>query len=227
MRGLYLAVDILTLAVPLFCSFYPKAPFRREWKWLFPAIAAVAILFVFWDVQFTKAGIWGFNPDYLIGYYWLGLPIEELLFFVCIPYSCMFIYFCSRYFIPGKQLKYSSRIVCGAGAALCLLIAVINLEKWYTVITFAGSSALLALFFFRKPYWLGHFLISYAVAFIPFLVVNGILTGTGPDEPVVWYNNDENLGLRILTIPVEDCFYALLLNGSIVSLYEFMRSSRF
>jgi lycopene cyclase domain-containing protein len=46
---------------------------------------------------------------------------------------------------------------------------------------------------------------------IPFFIVNGILTGTGINEEVVWYNDEENLGIRLLTIPVEDIFYAFSL----------------
>lgn len=45
----------------------------------------------------------------------------------------------------------------------------------------------------------------------PFFIVNGILTGSGIVDQVVWYNNQENLGLRVFTIPIEDITYAFSL----------------
>ena len=39
----------------------------------------------------------------------------------------------------------------------------------------------------------------------PFLLVNGVLTGLLDSvSPPVWYNDSENLGLRLMTIPVEE-----------------------
>jgi lycopene cyclase domain-containing protein len=46
---------------------------------------------------------------------------------------------------------------------------------------------------------------------IPFLLTNGLLTGAFLPEPIVWYNDAENLGLRIGTIPVEDALFGMLM----------------
>ena len=59
--------------------------------------------------------------------------------------------------------------------------------------------------------WLSNFYRTYTVLLIPFFVVNGVLSGTGLDQPIVWYNDLENMGIRILTIPIEDIFYGMLL----------------
>jgi lycopene cyclase domain-containing protein len=52
---------------------------------------------------------------------------------------------------------------------------------------------------------------SYLVILIPFIIINGVLTGSIIGEPIVWYNNAENLGIRFFTIPVEDFLYYFLM----------------
>ena len=55
------------------------------------------------------------------------------------------------------------------------------------------------------------FLRTYLVCFIPFITVNGILTGSLTEKPIVWYNEDQIIGWRIGTIPIEDSVYNMLL----------------
>ena len=56
---------------------------------------------------------------------------------------------------------------------------------------------------------MGYFWMAYLLHLVPFFIVNGILTGAATTEPVVWYNDSENLGIRLYTIPLEDTVYAL------------------
>ena len=57
---------------------------------------------------------------------------------------------------------------------------------------------------------------------IPFLIVNGLLTGSFIEGEVVWYNNAENLGIRLGTIPIEDIVYAFnLLYPGIILIEKF------
>ena len=53
---------------------------------------------------------------------------------------------------------------------------------------------------------------------IPFTIVNGALTGLFYDQLIVWYNNSENTGIRLLTIPIEDIIYAyqLILSNLVI-----------
>ena len=60
---------------------------------------------------------------------------------------------------------------------------------------------------------------GYLVSLVPFFLVNGVLTAL----PVVRYNDAENVGLRMGTIPVEDSIYLLLLLLLNVNLYEYLK----
>ena len=70
---------------------------------------------------------------------------------------------------------------------------------------------------------MGKFYRFYLWHLIPFFIVNGILTGTGINGEVVWYNNAENLGIRLGTIPVEDSLYSLSLMLMNISIFEWLK----
>jgi lycopene cyclase domain-containing protein len=145
---------------------------------------------------------------YILGINFFNLPIEEILFFVTVPFACIFIYECiNSYFNPKINPKISKAIsyVLIASSAVLLFI---YYDRLYSLINF--STLIIVLIFTlvkRIKLDMGKFYIAYLISLIPFYIVNGILTAI----PIVLYNNTQNMGLRIGTIPFEDHFYSMSL----------------
>lgn len=223
MSYLYLLINIASVIVPLIFSFHPTIQFYKKWRYLFPAIAIALLIFIPWDVYFTHIGVWGFNARYLIGLSVFNLPIEEVLFFICIPYACAFTYHCLYILIKKNYFLQFENTISLILVLLLLATSIFNINKLYTSVTF-GALALFIIFlkYVLRIKWLHRFYFAYLFLMIPFFMVNGILTGSGIDEPVVWYNNAQNLNIRILTIPFEDVFYGMLLLLLTISVYEYL-----
>lgn len=219
-RLLYLAIDIGVILIPFLFSFHPRIRFDRHWGAFIKAALVVLIPFIIWDIAFTETGVWGFNPRYLTGVYLLPLPIEEWLFFICIPYACVFTYYCFGLLRrpPAHAIWYTAFAVASMGLLVC---AMLFRDRAYTFLTFLLTGCVggyLALV--ERPSWLPRAVVSYAVILPFFFISNGLLTGSWIEEQVVWYNNDENLSIRLGTIPVEDSAYGFLLVLLNVMLFE-------
>ena len=223
-KYIYLLVNLLTILFPLLFSFYPKADFSKKWRYLWAAILIPGAIFLLWDEWFTQLGVWGFNELYHSGIYIGSLPIEEILFFICIPYACVFTYEALNYLIKQDYLEHSQAYISTILILGSALLALTNSDKWYTCTTFIGLAGyIFALQFIWKVHFLGRFYLCYLFILIPFFIVNGILTGLWTKEPVVWYNDSENLQIRMGTIPVEDTFYGMLLILMNVSILEWLK----
>lgn len=219
--NLYLFLDIFTLSFPLFRSFEHRLEYWKKWYALFPAILMMDVFYIIWDIIFTNKGIWGFNDRYLVDISLFHLPLEEWLFFVVVPFACIFIYEATLFYIKkdilGRIAKPFSLIL----GTLLLIIGVLNFGKAYTSLTFITTGLFLYLHvFIIKGKYLGRFYFGYIFSLIPFLLVNGVLTGSFIEDQIVWYNNAENLSIRIFTIPIEDSIYLLLYLLGITTVYE-------
>jgi len=71
-------------------SFYPPLKFYRNIKALFLSITLIVVIFGTWDISATFRGHWYFNPSGVWSFRIINLPIEEVLFFVIIPFCCIF-----------------------------------------------------------------------------------------------------------------------------------------
>ena len=209
MNSLYLWLNIGSIAVPLLYSFHPKLQLYKKFHWLLLSLMLTMGVFIPWDVIFTINGVWGFNSDYFLGFEIFSLPLEEWLFFICIPFACVFTHYALLLYFPNLKLnKVATKAISISLVLILFILALANYDKWYTLVNFSFAIPLTWLVYKYNPQLLQHFLLTFLVMLIPFFIVNGVLTGSWIDNQVVWYNDAENLGIRMGTIPVEDSIYA-------------------
>ena len=220
----YFFILAAALAAPLAFSFDKKVTFYKKWKYIFPAILFPAIFYIFWDIYFTAKGVWSFNENYITGIKLFNLPIEEVLFFFAVPYCCLFIYECIRFYFPNLKRRKIADTILKTIAIILLIAGIIFYKKLYTSATFLLTEIFIACIYLFKKWFKDFdaalFLVSYIIILLPFFVVNGLLTAI----PVVLYDNTQNLGLRAGTIPIEDIFYGMLLILMNISIYEKLKN---
>jgi len=220
----YLLIDSIIIFFPLILSFDRKVKFYTHWKFVFPSILIVATFFIIWDILFTRLGVWSFNPVHIGKLFIAGLPVEEILFFIVVPYSSLFVYETLNVYLPKPTFKNLAKIVTPVLILSLIGVGFIFINQIYTSITLVLLAIILIFFtYVLKVIFLGRFYISYLIILLPFTLFNGILTGTGLDEAVVIYNTAETMGIRVLTIPIEDIFYGMLLVMLNVFFFEFFR----
>lgn len=225
MKAVYLLIDAASLAFPLAVSGSVRFGFGRAWPLAWAAVGLAALPFGLWDIAFARAGVWDFNPRYVLGPAAFGLPLEEWLFFLAIPFACLFIY---RQFAgaPGAaggasrpaRAKPGRRFVF-AFACLGLVFASLALshsDRVYTLSAGLAAAVAAAALAWGRPRYARPFLLALAVQYVPFLIVNGLLTAL----PVVRYRADAILGPRLLSIPVEDAAFAFVMFVLPVAIYE-------
>ena len=208
----YLLINVFIIAVPLGYTFDARTAYYRRLPAVGISLAVVSGCYLVWDILVTARGEWSFNSRYLTGLQVFNLPLEEVLFFFTVPYSCLFIYEVVLYSTQSSRFKLPNAYV-GTAIGLLFAASILLHHQGYTSKAMAscGFFLITALLLDRpllnsKQYW-----VWLAICYIPFLIVNSILTAL----PVVEYNPQAIFGVRVFTIPVEDFFY----NYAMLSFY--------
>ena len=217
----YLIIDLLILIPVMVIALKWKFNY---YKYIVPLIISILIVgtaYIIWDIIVTEIGHWSFNDDYLVGLRFFGLPLEEILFFIVVPFACLFIYENLNFFFKDSKGYYNPFLYLIIALSF-IALGLIYSNQGYTMLALfsVGSFFLFAIFFApeilrSKLFW------SYIIiSFIPFIIFNFLLTSI----PIVLYNPDAIWGGdgwwngRIFTIPLEDFFY----NFSMLSFYFFV-----
>ena len=220
MAPLYACLLVGSFSVPFLYTVL-KQDFIKNWKEFIVSTTVVALFFLGWDYIFTERGVWGFNLDYCLGIEFSGMPLEEWLFFFIIPFCSLFAHFALFSFLPSLSLSKGVTMVLSLVViSVSLILALVYIQRDYTFINFLVLAVVMFAGLVFQIETLQRFFISFLLILIPFFIVNGTLTGMFTGEPVVWYNDKENLGLRIVSIPVEDIGYAFSMLFSNLFIYK-------
>ena len=214
----YILIDFLIIIFPLLFSFKWKFKYYKNIKPLSASILIVGGIYIIWDVIVTARGDWWFNYEFLSGPQIFGLPIEEILFFIVVPYACIFIYENLEYFVKKKEIFFNKWLYIGL-AIIFIVIGIVFYHQDYTILAmfsvatfFIISSTFYPQILKSRNYWL-----YIILSFVPFIIFNYLLTSL----IVVYYNPNAIWGGdglwngRFITIPFEDFFY----NYSMLSFY--------
>jgi lycopene cyclase domain-containing protein len=91
-RATYLVLMAACLLATLPLELTLKAGvYRRPRRWL-AAVAPVLLVFSLWDWVAIRRGHWTYSQRYTTGVELLGLPLEELVFFVVVPTCALLTY---------------------------------------------------------------------------------------------------------------------------------------
>jgi len=87
---LYIALLTVFVVVPNIILVYLNRKRLRAGT-LVPALLILFVIAIIWDQLSVRLGIWSFSQNEMVGTF-LGLPVEEYLFFIFVPLLSINIY---------------------------------------------------------------------------------------------------------------------------------------
>ena len=213
----YLWLNVGIIIFPLLLSFEKKVNFAKKLPAVFVSILLVDAIFIPWDIIATARGHWAFNENYVSDLRFFGLPPGEILFFITVPYACLFMYETILTYIKKTVIPYSyffylvPALICGAGA-------IYFYDREYSLVVLIASAGIFSLspFICKKSLKDFRFFLTLGVFLVLFMIFNGVLTSL----PIVTYGEQFNMNVRIFTIPLEDFFYNFTMLVMSVLIYD-------
>ena len=204
-RQLYSLIPLLIITGPLALSFDQKVHFSSHWGSVLLATLVIGSLFVVWDIIVFKRGDWQFNDAYVGTRRILGLPIGEILFFIAVPYACLFLFEVGRSYFGSTSLAIWPIWLSWFLAAVAIAGAIYWRKQGYTQLALLA----LAVFWIAQAVCFPFLILRYDFLFfsVTGLVAFGIVNGSYTALPTIFYRPEAIWGRRFFKIPLEDFMY--------------------
>ena len=224
MKFEYLLFNLVVVLGPVTSQFSRQIKNVSRWRLKLRVSIIVMIPYVIWDALVTGSH-WQFNTAYTLGFRLFGLPIEEWLFFITVPFGCLLVWETlpkvDRRLARLRSLRHVRNVLY---AALPVGIWVFSTGKQYTglVLCCFGCVGLMDMLLRTDLLLRPRTYLYLAIVAGLILVFNGYLTA----RPVVMYGEVYQMGYRIWTIPIEDFGYGFTLMLFNTMLYEKLKHGK-
>ena len=132
----YLYINFAIILFPLLLSFEKRMKYYSNFKNLLISILLIGSLYIAWDVFATFRGHWSFNPIHVLDIKFFGLPLEEILFFITVPYSCIFAYEGIKHYLKDAKLFEKRKSVSILTGIIFLTFSILPIGGEYTTLAF-------------------------------------------------------------------------------------------
>jgi lycopene cyclase domain-containing protein len=205
MQQYYYLIFIAIILLPvLLLSFKTDVKPHRHLRGLLAGYLFVSLPFMVWDVWATARGHWAFNPEFILGPELFGVPLEEYLFFLAVPFALIYTWGVIKKYVGDIGIPaIMPLIVMGAAAAFTIWSLVYYWDNGYTrTVAIVLLLTILLLVGSRLAYTLRFWTFQLVLLGL-FLVFNSILTML----PIVTYDPNAIIGFKFGDIPIEDFMF--------------------
>ena len=216
-KWLYTLIPLAIIAGPLALSFDQKVHFISHIVPVLVATLSIGCLYLLWDIVVVKRGDWAFNDQFVGQARIFNLPIGEILFFLTVPYACLFLYEVGVAYIGRAMVLAWPVWASWVLAGIAIIAVVVYRRQGYTVLALGSMAVFLvaqAMVFPELP-GRSDFLFFMGSGLLVFVLFNGIYTAL----PTIFYNQHAIWGVRVFSIPLEDFFYNIAYLGLSLLVY--------
>lgn len=217
---LFLLINVVVILIPVVVSMWKDTFYEIHWTALILSILCSGIFFTLRNYYFINIGVKTYNPEHIIGTTIYGVPIEDMLFFITVPYAFIFIYrWVTKYFqfLEIQQFTYIFSLTL---TITSILLSIIYYNYIYTFLTVSVLAVLNGIVYFGyTPKWYSKFLIAFFIVTLHYILIDGIITLT-VENKIVNHAEGSVIGLYFFSIPIEDILGFFLLFLMVTTYYE-------